>query len=139
MAGSLNKVLIIGNLGRDPELRYTPNGSAVTEFSVATSRNYTGNDGERKEETEWFNVVCWNKTAEIASQYLQKGRKVFIEGRLRTHSWDGPDGQKRYKTEVVAERLLLIDSRDGGGRTGGYDRGGMPDSDQMVDPDDLPF
>ena len=137
---SLNKVMIIGNLGKDPELRYTPNGAAVTEFSVAASRTYTGNDGERREETEWFNVVCWNKNAEIASQYLSKGKQVYVEGRLRTRSWDGPDGTKRYKTEVVADRFVMLGQRgDGGG--GGYDRGGggMPESDQMVDPDDLPF
>jgi single-strand DNA-binding protein len=132
---SLNKVMIIGNLGRDPELRYTPNGAAVTEFSVAATRTYTGQDGERHEETEWFNVVCWNKNAEIASQYLAKGRQVYVEGRLRTRSWDGPDGNKRYKTEVVADRFVMLGQRGDGERGGGA----VPEPDQMVDPDDLPF
>jgi len=108
MAG-LNKVLIIGNLGSDPEMRYTADGNAMTSFRVASTRNYTGVDGERHEETEWFSVVAWRKLAEQCSQYLQKGRRVYVEGRLRTRSWDTPDGQRRYRTEVVAERVLFLD------------------------------
>lgn len=108
MAG-LNKVMIIGNLGKDPEMRYTANGSAVTNFSVASSRNYTGPDGERKEETEWFDVVTWNKLAETCSQYLGKGRRVYVEGRLQTRSWEGQDGQRRYRTEVIANTVLFLD------------------------------
>ena len=95
MAG-LNKVMIIGNLGTDPEMRYTANGNAVTTFRVACSRSFSGPDGERKEETEWFTVVTWNKLAETCSQYLQKGRRAYIEGRLQTRSWEGPDGQRKY-------------------------------------------
>ena len=94
MAG-LNKVMLIGNLGTDPEMRYTANGNAVTTFRLACSRNYTGPDGERKEETEWFSVVSWNKLAETVSQFLQKGRRAYVEGRLQTRSWDTPEGQKR--------------------------------------------
>ncbi len=108
MAG-LNKVMLIGNLGTDPEMRYTANGTAVTEFRMAVSRNYTGQDGERQEETEWFTVVCWNKLAETVSQYLQKGRKAYVEGRLKTRSWEGQDGQTRYKTEVVAQTVQFLD------------------------------
>ena len=108
MAG-LNKVMLIGNLGADPEMRYTANGNAVTTFNLAVNRNWTGPDGERKEETEWFTVVSWNKLAETVSQFLQKGRRAYVEGRLQTRSWEGQDGQKRYKTEVVANTVLFLD------------------------------
>ena len=108
MAG-LNKVMLIGNLGTDPEMRYTANGNAVTTFSMAVSRAFSGNDGERREETEWFSVVTWNKLAETCSQFLQKGRRAYVEGRLQTRSWDGPDGNKRYRTEVIANTVLFLD------------------------------
>lgn len=108
MAG-LNKVMIIGNVGKDPEMRYTANGSAVTTFSIACNRNYSGPDGERKEETEWFSIVTWNKLAETCSQFLQKGRRAYVEGRLHTRSWDAPDGQRRYRTEVIANTVLFLD------------------------------
>ncbi len=133
MAG-LNKVMIIGNLGKDPEMRYTANGSAVTNFNVAVSRQYSATDGERREETEWFTVVAWNKLAEQCNQFLQKGRKVYVEGRLQTRSWDGQDGQKRYRTEVVANEVQFLD------RMGGA--GGAPRDEvdgELTDPDDLPF
>src|SRR3989304_3552236 len=103
MAG-LNKVMLIGNLGKDPEMRYTANGSAVTTFSLAVNRSFGGGDGGRREETEWFTIVTWNKLAELLGQHLQKGRKVFVEGRLTTRSWDGPDGQKRYRTGGLAHQ-----------------------------------
>ena len=112
MAG-LNKVMVIGNLGADPEMRYTADGNAMTSFRVAASRSYTAPDGERREETEWFSVVAWRKLAEQCSQYLQKGRRVYVEGRLRTRSWDTPEGQKRYRTEVVADRVLFLDRAGG--------------------------
>jgi single-strand DNA-binding protein len=112
MAG-LNKVMIIGNVGTDPEMRYTANGRAVTSFRVASGRNYTTPEGERREETEWFTVVTWQKLAEQCSQYLQKGRRVYVEGRLRTRSWDAPDGQRRYRTEVIADRVLFLDRAPG--------------------------
>ena len=108
MAGSLNKVMIIGNLGRDPEMRYTPSGTPVTSFSVACSRSRATPDGERKEETEWFNVVAWNKLAETCSQYLTKGQKVYVEGRLQTRSWEGNDGQKHSRVEVIANQLIML-------------------------------
>src|SRR5438094_6132964 len=99
---ALNKVMLIGNLGADPEMRFTANGTAVTSFRVAVSRFYTGSDGERKEETEWVSIVAWSKLAERVNQYLTKGSKAYIEGRLQTRSWEGQDGQRRYRTEVIA-------------------------------------
>ena len=108
MAG-LNKVMLIGRLGADPEMRYTANGQAVTTFNLAVNRNWTGRDGERREDTEWVTVVCWEKLAETVSQYLQKGRQAFVEGRLQTRNWEGQDGVKRYKTEVVAATVQFLD------------------------------
>ncbi|HUF54883.1 MAG TPA: single-stranded DNA-binding protein [Dehalococcoidia bacterium] len=138
MAG-LNKVMVIGNLGADPEMRYTADGTALTSFRVAASRNYSGPEGERKEETEWFSVVAWRKLAEQCSQFLQKGRRVYVEGRLRTRSWDAPDGQRRYRTEVVAERVLFLD-RPGGAPPGAEEGAmGMPDAVMDIEPEDVPF
>ena len=108
MAG-LNKVMLIGRLGADPEMRYTANGQAVTTFNLAVNRNWTSRDGERREDTEWVTVVCWEKLAETVSQYLQKGRQAFVEGRLQTRNWEGQDGVKRYKTEVVATTVPFLD------------------------------
>ena len=127
----LNKVMLIGNLGTDPEMRYTANGSAVTTFRMACSRNYRSPNGERHEDTEWFTVVTWNKTAEIVSQILHKGSRAYVEGRLSTRSWDGPDGQKRYRTEVIANQVLFLDRAQGAP---------LPDETVGdVDADDLPF
>src|SRR5918995_338336 len=112
MAGSLNKVQLIGNVGRDPEMRYLQSGEPVTTFSVATNRRWTRQDGHPREETEWHNIVAWRKLAEQCTEYLSKGRKVYVEGRLQTRSWDDQaTGQKRYRTEVVADRMLLLDAR----------------------------
>lgn len=138
MAGGLNKVMIIGNVGRDPEMRYTPGGKAVTQFSVAVSRRWTPPDGgESREETEWFRIVAWDRLAETCNQLIVKGRKVYIEGRLQTRSWEGQDGQKRYTTEVVASTMLLLDSRQQGPSGGRGDEAPFP-SDEM-EPDDIPF
>ncbi len=106
---SLNKVMIIGNLGSEPEMRFTPNGSPVTSFRVATNRVYTTAEGERKQETEWFAVISWNKLAEQCNQFLAKGRLVYVEGRLRTRTWESQDGQKRYRTEIIANRVTFLD------------------------------
>ncbi|HJX70262.1 MAG TPA: single-stranded DNA-binding protein [Dehalococcoidia bacterium] len=106
---NLNKVMIIGNVGTDPEMRFTPNGNPVTTFRIATSRVFTTAEGERKQETEWFTVVCWNKLAESCNQYLTKGRRAYVEGRLRTRAWEGQDGQKRTRVEIVADRVLFLD------------------------------
>lgn len=111
MARGLNKVMIIGNLGRDPEMRYTPSGKPVTSFSVAVSRSYTKAEGERTEVTDWFNVVAWGRLAEICSQYLTKGSTVYVEGRLETRSWEGDNGQKHYRTELVANDVNILERK----------------------------
>lgn len=108
---SLNKVLLIGNLTRDPELRYTPSGAAVCTFGIATNRYYVASDGTKKEDTEFIKIVSWNKLAELCSQLLAKGRKVYVEGRLQTRSWETPDGQNRQTTEVVIDDMRILDSK----------------------------
>jgi len=135
MAG-LNKVMIIGNLGADPEMRYTADGTALTSFRVASSRTYSGRDGERHEETEWFSVVTWQKLAEQCSQFLQKGRKVYVEGRLQTRSWDTPEGERKYRTEVIAERVMFLDRA--AGIPGPEERDAVP-AGAEVEPEDIPF
>ena len=108
---SLNKAMIIGNLGRDPEMRYTPNGQSVTQFTVAVNRNFKGSDGEWQEETEWFRVVAWGQTGERAAENLRKGVKVYVEGRLQTRNWEDQTGNKRYTTELVADRVVSLERR----------------------------
>jgi single-strand DNA-binding protein len=108
---SLNKAMIIGNLGRDPEMRYTPSGQAVTQFTVAVNRNFKGQNGEWQEETEWFRVVVWGQQAERAAEYLRKGNKVYIEGRLQTRQWEDQTGAKRYTTELVANQVTNLERR----------------------------
>jgi len=115
MARSLNKVELIGNLTRDPELRYTPQGTAVCTFGLATNRSWTTEAGEKREEAEFHRIVTWNKLAEICSQLLTKGRKVYIEGRLQTRSWTGQDGAQRTATEIVASDMIILDPRKGVG------------------------
>ncbi len=132
----LNKIMVIGNLGTDPEMRYTPSGSAVTNFSLATNRSYTTSDGERREETEWFRIVAWNQLAEQVNQYLSKGRKAYVEGRLRSSSWEGQDGQTRFRNEIIANTVLFLDRAPGAqSQEGGFQDG----PGGQVDPDDLPF
>jgi len=115
MARSLNKVMLIGNLTRDPEMRYTPQGTAVCTFGVATNRSWTTDTGEKKEDVEFHNVVAWNKLAEICANLLKKGRKVFVEGRLATRSWQGQDGAQKQRTEVVINDMLILDKKEDGG------------------------
>ncbi len=115
MTRSLNKVLLIGRLGRDPEMRYTPSGRPVTNFSVATSRSWTNHDGERRSETEWFNIVAWGNLAEVCKQYLHKGQQVYIEGRLQTRQWEDSEGNKRTSTEVVAQEMIMLGERSSKG------------------------
>jgi single-strand DNA-binding protein len=125
MTRGLNKVMIIGNLGREPEMRYTPSGRPVTTFSVATSRSWHSSDGERHEETEWFNVVAWGSLAEICNQYLHKGKQVYIEGRLQTRRWEDSEGNKHFTTELVANEMIMLgDWRDDVG---------APSSDEHVE------
>jgi single-strand DNA-binding protein len=108
---TLNKVMIIGNVGTDPEMRFTPNGNPVTSFRVATNWVFTTPEGERKQETEWFTVVAWNRLAENCNQFLTKGQRVYAEGRLRTRAWEGQDGQRRSRSEVIANRVLFLDKQ----------------------------
>lgn len=114
MARSLNKVQLIGNLTRDPELRYTPSGAAVCTFGLATNRSWTTDTGDKHEESEFHNIVSWNKLAELCSQFLLKGRKVYVEGRLATRTWQGQDGQQRTRTEVVIDDMILLDNKGAG-------------------------
>jgi single-strand DNA-binding protein len=113
---SLNKVMLIGNLGKDPEVRAIPSGVKVANFSIATTESYTGKDGQKVEKTEWHNIVMWRGLAEVAEKYLKKGKQIFVEGRLQTRSWDDQTGQKKYMTEIVADNMVMLGGpRDGGG------------------------
>ena len=132
----LNKIMVIGNLGTDPEMRYTPNGNAVTNFSMATNRSYTTSYGERREETEWFRIVAWNQLAEQVNQYLSKGRRAYVEGRLRSSSWEGQDGQTRFRNEIIANAVLFLDRAPG---TQSQESGSQDEPGGQVDPEDLPF
>ena len=137
----LNKIIVIGNLGTDPEMRYTANGNAVTSFNLATSRSYTAADGERKQETEWFRVVSWNQLAEHVNQYLSKGRRAYVEGRLHSDRWEGQDGQTRFTNEIIANTVLFLDRAtdspiNEGSSEQVSDRDG---NDGQIDANDLPF
>ncbi len=139
----LNKMMVIGNVGTDPEMRYTPNGSPVTSFRIATSRSYNAQDGERRQETEWFTVVAWNNLAEQVNTYLSKGRKAYVEGRLHSHSYQGNDGQTRFRNEIIASRVLFLD-RPGASEPGVEEvvaaaGGEFEPSEAAATPDDLPF
>ncbi len=114
MARSLNRVQLIGNLTRDPELRYTPNGNGVCTFGLATNRSWTTDSGEKREEVDFHRIVAWNKLAELCSQFLTKGRKVYVEGRLSTRNWTGQDGTQKTTTEVVIDEMILLDNRQSG-------------------------
>lgn len=111
MSRGLNKVMVIGHLGRDPEMRYTPSGRPVTSFSVVTTRAWTSAEGERHEESEWFNVVAWGNLAEICNQYLAKGQQVYVEGRLQTRGWEDEQGKKHFRTELVASEMIVLGER----------------------------
>jgi len=148
----VNKVILIGNLGRDPEIRSLPSGQPVASFSVATSRRYKDRDGQRQEQTDWHNVVCFGRQAEIAGQYLTKGKQIYVEGRIQTRSWDDKQtGEKKYRTEIVCENFQMLGGRggDGGGGRGASGGTGMPDYENEPsyggggagagDDDDIPF
>lgn len=115
MAKSLNKVMLIGNLTRDPEMRYTPQGTAVCTFGIATNRSWTTDTGEKKDEADFHNIVAWNKLAEICAQLLKKGRKVYVEGRLQTRSWQAQDGTQKQRTEIVINDMVILDKKEDGG------------------------
>ncbi len=138
---SVNKVILIGNLGRDPELRYTQGGQAVTNLNIATSESFTDREGQRQERTEWHRVVVWGKQGENCAQYLSKGRSVYVEGRLETREWEDRDGNKRYTTEIKAQRVQFLGPRDGGGARdgGGPSRDAGGSSAGPPPEDDVPF
>lgn len=126
---NLNKAMIIGNLTRDPEVRTTPSGQSVASFGIATSRVWTDAQGQKQESVEYHNIVAWGRLAEICGQYLNKGKKVFIEGRLQTRDWQGQDGVKRYKTEIITENMIMLDRSGGAG--GGYGQQGAKQSSPL--------
>ena len=142
----LNKVMLIGNLGRDPEVRSTPSGQPVANFTLATSRRWKDKNGQRQEQTEWHNIVVWGKQAEIAGQYLTKGKQIFLEGRLQTRSWeDRTSGEKKYRTEVVCDNFHMLGQRGGGAEMDSGMSGGGPSYDEGMggggapEDDDIPF
>jgi single-strand DNA-binding protein len=150
MAEGLNRVLLIGNLGRDPELRFTQSGQAVLSLRLATNESFQNREGERQERTEWHSVTVWGKRGEGLNKVISKGSQMFVEGRLQTRSWEDKQGQKRYSTEVVATNIILLGSRGGGGGGGGYDGPPPPSDDEMQggggggggagsNDDDIPF
>jgi single-strand DNA-binding protein len=142
---SLNKVMLIGRLGKDPEIRYTPDGAPVANFSLATGEFWTDKSGTRQERTEWHNIVAWNKLAELAKRFLAKGRQVYIEGRIRTREWDDKDGNKRRTTEIMANQMVLLGSRPEGMDAGAapMQRQAQPAepgiADVEITDDDIPF
>lgn len=139
---SVNKAILIGNLGADPELRYTPSGSAVASFNIATTEKWKGKDGQLQERTDWHRIILWERQAEIAKEYLRKGSSVYIEGRIQTRNYEDKDGVKRYVTEIIGQRMQLLGGR-GGGAAGGEGSPAepppAPPSDLAAEDDDLPF
>lgn len=135
---SLNKVMIIGNLGKDPEIRSTTSGQSVATFSLATSEKFKNKSGEQEERTEWHNIVLWGKLADIAAQYLTKGNSVYIEGRIQTRKWEGKDGNDRYTTEIVGDKMQMLGGKGDKGK-GSDSFGGYVDNGDTFDPDDSPF
>ena len=145
---SVNKVILVGRLGKDPEIRSTPNGTTVAKFTIATDERFTDRSGEKQERTEWHNIVAWGKLAEICGQYLRKGKLVYIDGSIRTDSWDDKEtGQKRYRTEIIANQMQMLDRRgDEGGGCGSYGGGASrgsakpaAGSEMMEDDEEVPF
>lgn len=130
MASGVNKVILVGNLGADPEMRYTPSGAGVCELRLATNESWTDKSGQKQERTEWHRIVVWGKRAELCAKYLSKGRQAYVEGRLRTRSWDDKDGNKRFTTEIVATDVQFL-----GGGGGGGSRGGGSDYPPPAEPD----
>jgi len=130
MSRGLNKVMIIGRLGKDPEMRYTPSGRPVTNFSVATSRSWNTSDGERRTETEWFNIVAWGSLAEICNQYLVKGQQVYVEGRLQSRNWEDSEGKRHTAVEIVANEMIMLGDRRSSDEN---------PPDEQTDEDEFPF
>lgn len=134
---SVNKVILVGNLGRDPEVRFMPNGEAVCNFSIATTDSWKDKSGAKQERTEWHNIVMYRKLAEIAGEYLKKGRPVYVEGRLQTRKWQTKEGQDRYTTEIIADQMQMLGGREGGSSNASYD-GGMDQSSAASDYNQAP-
>ena len=143
--GSVNKVILVGNLGRDAEKRFTPGGAAVATLNLATTEVWNDKAGQKQEKTEWHRIVLWGKSAESLTDYLVKGKQIYVEGKLQTRQWDDKDGNKRYTTEIRADRVVLL---GGGGRSGSADRGadhaaagpaGGPEPTEPLSDDDIPF
>ena len=128
----LNKIMVIGNVGTDPSMQYTPNGNPVTSFRLAVSRSYKDGDGERVQDTEWFSVVCWNQLAESCNQYLAKGKRCYVEGRLKSQTWTSQDGQSRFRNEIIATNVVFLDRK-------GETEGDGKDSDDDGNKGDLPW
>lgn len=145
MAGTVNRVILVGRLGKDPEIKSIPSGTTLAKFSLATDEKFTDRSGEKQERTEWHNIVAWGKLGEICGQYLKKGKLVYIEGSLRTDSWeDKESGQKKYRTEVIASSMQMLDKRsddDGGSGsyTGSKKSSGSSSAPQMEDDEEVPF
>jgi single-strand DNA-binding protein len=144
MAGSVNRVILIGRLGKDPEIRSIPSGTTVAKFSIATDDRYTDRNGEKQERTDWHNIVAWGKLAEICGQYLRKGKLVYIDGSIRYDSWDDKEtGQKRYKTEIHANQMQMLERRDdagsGGSGTSYVRSASQPSGSQVEEEEDVPF
>jgi len=142
MANGLNKAILIGNLGRDPEVRYTPSGLAVANLNIATSETWTNKEGEKETRTEWHRIVAFGKLGEICGEYLAKGKQIYIEGRIQTRDWEDKDGVKRYTTEIVASQMIMLGSRDSGDayKPSGPAAGGGPGGPiQAPEDDDIPF
>jgi single-strand DNA-binding protein len=148
--GSVNKVILVGNLGRDAELRYTPGGAAVATLNMATTEVWNDKAGQRQEKTEWHRVVLWGKSAESLTEYLTKGKQIYVEGRLQTRQWDDKDGNKRYTTEIRGDRVVLLGGGGRGGGGGSYSQGGgaerggdfgapSPETSAPLTDDDIPF
>lgn len=137
----VNKVILVGNLGRDPEVRSTPSGQKVANFTLATNRKWNDRDGNRQEQTEWHRIVCWGRQAEIAGQYLTKGKQIYVEGRLQTRSWDDQQsGEKRYMTEIICENFQMLGRRDDPGMGPSYQNDSASESADADGPeDDIPF
>jgi single-strand DNA-binding protein len=139
MARGVNKVILVGNLGADPEMKYTPSGTPICTFRLATSETFKDRDGNQQERTEWHRVVAWSRLAEICGQYLAKGRQVYIEGSIRTRSWDDNEGNKRFMTEVVARDVQFLGGGAGGGSAAGGGGGGDFGGPPPLGDDDIPF
>jgi single-strand DNA-binding protein len=140
---AVNKAILVGNLGRDPEIRYLPSGQTVANFTLATSDSYTDRGGAKQERTDWHNIVVYGKQAELCGQYLKKGRQVYVEGRISNRQWDAKDGSgKRYRTEIVVQRIQFLGGRAGAATNGGIDEPadfGPPDMPHAMDDEDIPF